>query len=73
MNRFKVEVLNNGEYFIEDNYMGDSFNLTNRTDINIIVEMLNIANNVLGDEFEAVYEDKLWKDLDLDMFVVILV
>lgn len=59
MNRFKVEVLDNGEYFIEDNYMSDGFNLTNRTDINIIVEMLNIANNVLGDEFEAVYEDEL--------------
>lgn len=58
MNRFKVEVLNNGEYFIEDNYMDDGFNLTNRTDINMIVEMLNIANNVLGDEFEAVYEDR---------------
>lgn len=64
-NRYKVTKLNFKKedgtieediLAVEDNYLHDIFRLDKLTDVNILINNLNIANKVLGDEFEAEYE-----------------
>lgn len=60
-NRFEVSVIkeNNDRIAIFDNYFKVLYFMDKIGDVNDISNMLNIANNVLGSEFEATYEDSL--------------
>lgn len=41
---------------VEDTYLKDTFRMDSIQDVNIIIENLNIANKVLGDDFELEYQ-----------------
>ena len=41
---------------VEDTYLKDIFRMDKIQDVNTIIENLNIANKVLGNEFEMEYE-----------------
>lgn len=65
MERYKVNRLNfknddgtisENILCVEDNYLKDIFRMDNIHDVNIIIKNLNIANKVLGNEFEMEYE-----------------
>lgn len=60
-NRFEVVKIkeNNDRIAIFDNYFKVLYFMDKIGDVNDISNMLNIANNVLGSEFEATYEDSL--------------
>ena len=69
MERYKVNRLNfkNNDgtiseniLCVEDNYLKDIFRMDKIQDVNTIIENLNIANKVLGNEFELEYGDELW-------------
>ena len=63
--RYKTEIINiknpdgtitENVITVYDNYFKDSLRMDNIADVNELINNLNVANKVLGDEFEATYE-----------------